>query len=71
VKGNLLFCNSAISKMLIVALVVVLVVGIAAGAYYLRIPTLSPAPSPTPTTVELGDAIAGDLVDATISGDGL
>ncbi|HLE75565.1 MAG TPA: hypothetical protein VI864_05925 [Candidatus Bathyarchaeia archaeon] len=76
-KGNFLFCKSAIAKALIVAIVVILVVGIAVGVYCLSFlagnfslfPT--PQPTPTPTPVELGEAVTSGLVEATISGDGL
>jgi hypothetical protein len=81
VKGNLLFCKSAIVKALIVAVVVILVVGIGAGVYCLNFlarnfslfpsPQPTPSPTPTPITVDLGEAVAGGLVQATISGDGL
>jgi hypothetical protein len=77
VKGNLLVCKSAIAKGLVVAIVVILVVGIGAIVYYLsplaRDFSLfsTPSPTPAPITVELGEAVAGGLVQATIAGDGL
>lgn len=52
---SFLLCKSAIAKMLVAAIVVIVVVGIAAGAYYVSYP--APGPSLSLTLISFEEAV--------------
>jgi len=74
-----LFSKSAMTKIQGAMLALIIIVVGIAGVYYLSLlapsPSItsetSPLPTPTPIAVGLIEAVADDLVEATISGDGL
>lgn len=64
-----LFSKSAMTKIQGAILALIIIVVAVAGVYYLSLP--KPRPTPASTAVDLVGAVAEDLVEATVSGDGL